>query len=118
VHGHWLIAVAVTAFVLFAITGAASLITAWPSTTKAAKAVASQTLARSPCAKVLLRDWADGRIDGTYPLACYRIALKSLPTDLQVYSSAPEDISQALQQRIVQSAQQRSTNTGSRTPAD
>ena len=55
------------------------------------------------CASRLIRDWADGRIDGTYPIACYRNALRALPTDLEVYSSAPDDIAQALSQRIVQS---------------
>jgi hypothetical protein len=58
--------------------------------------------ARVPCARALLLDWADGRIDRTYPLACYRAALRSLPPDLEIYSSAPEDIAQALSQRIVQ----------------
>ena len=57
---------------------------------------------QSRCAKALLRDWADGRIEATYRLECYRAALKSLPVDLRVYSRAPEDISQALSQRIVQ----------------
>jgi hypothetical protein len=55
------------------------------------------------CAQRLLHDWADGRIDGAYPLSCYRDALKALPTDLSIYSSAPDDIAQALSQRIVQS---------------
>ena len=47
-------------------------------------------------------DWADGRIDHTYPIRCYRQAMKSLPTDLEVYSSAPEDIQSALRDRILQ----------------
>jgi hypothetical protein len=55
------------------------------------------------CESRLLRDWSDGRIDGTYPVACYRGALRSLPADLKVYSSAPDDIRQALSRRIVQS---------------
>ena len=55
----------------------------------------------------LLRDWSDGRIDGVYPLSCYRAALRSLPADLKVYSSAPDDIAQALSQRIVQSHHQK-----------
>jgi hypothetical protein len=59
---------------------------------------------RAACVRALLADWADGRIDRTYPLGCYREALKSLPTDLEVYSSAPEDIASALRNRIVQSA--------------
>jgi hypothetical protein len=66
--------------------------------------VAGRTPVQSSCAKALLRDWADGRIEATYRLECYRAALKSLPVDLRVYSRAPEDISQALSQRIVQSS--------------
>ncbi len=67
--------------------------------------VAGRTPDQSTCATALLRDWADGRIDATYRLECYRGALKSLPVDLRIYSRAPEDISQALSQRIVQSRQ-------------
>jgi hypothetical protein len=59
--------------------------------------------APSSCESRLLHDWSDGRIDGTYPVTCYRTALRSLPADLKVYSSAPDDISAALSQRIVQS---------------
>lgn len=55
------------------------------------------------CVRRLLADWADGRIDHTYPIACYRRAMSSLPTDLEVYSSAPEDIESALRNRILQS---------------
>ena len=56
-----------------------------------------------PCWKTLINDWYDGRIDGTYPIHCYRDALKHLPTDVETYSSARDDIKQALQQRITQS---------------
>jgi hypothetical protein len=66
--------------------------------------VSSQPAAGKACARTLLADWADGRIDRTYPLSCYREALKTLPTDLEVYSSAPEDIASALRNRIVQGA--------------
>lgn len=45
--------------------------------------VAGRTPVQSTCATALLRDWADGRIDATYQLECYRAALKSLPADLQ-----------------------------------
>jgi hypothetical protein len=58
------------------------------------------------CAGRLLLDWADGRIDRTYPVACYRAALRSLPPDLRIYSSAPEDIAHALSRRIVQGARE------------
>ena len=58
--------------------------------------------AKTPtCETRLLRDWSDGRIDGVYPVSCYRAALRSLPADLEVYSSAHDDIAQALSQRIV-----------------
>ena len=56
-----------------------------------------------PCWKTLINDWYDGRIDGTYPIHCYREALKHLPTDVETYSSARDDIKQALQERITQS---------------
>jgi hypothetical protein len=66
------------------------------------------------CTSRLLADWSDGRIDGTYPVRCYRDALRSLPTDLRMYSSASDDIAQALSRRIQDRA---STNLGARTLA-
>jgi hypothetical protein len=59
------------------------------------------TVARTTCVQRLLADWADGRIDRAYPVSCYRAAMKSLPADLEAYSSAPEDIADALRQRIL-----------------
>ena len=53
--------------------------------------------AATPCWKVLLNDWYDGRIDGTYARHCYTEALKHLPADVQTYSSAHDDILRALQ---------------------
>jgi hypothetical protein len=58
---------------------------------------------KTPCWKTLINDWYDGRIDGTYPIHCYRDALNHLPTDIDAYSSARDDIRQALQKRITQS---------------
>jgi hypothetical protein len=52
------------------------------------------------CGARVLTDWRDGRLDGTYPLACYRQALAHLPEDVQVYSTAQADITRALQQRL------------------
>jgi len=52
------------------------------------------------CAHRLLKDWNDGRIDGSYPITCYRQAIEKLPADLLVYSSAEDDIRQALSERI------------------
>jgi hypothetical protein len=56
--------------------------------------------AGTPCWKVLLNDWYDGRIDGSYPRHCYSDALKHLPADVSTYSSAREDIQRALQSAI------------------
>ena len=53
--------------------------------------------AATPCWKALLNDWYDGRIDNTYPIHCYRDALRHLPSDVQTYSSAHDDILRALQ---------------------
>ena len=79
--------------VLLAILAAVVFGTAGPAAAKKAP----------PCWKTLINDWYDGRIDGTYPIHCYREALKHLPTDVETYSSARDDIKQALQERITQS---------------
>ena len=52
--------------------------------------------AAAPCWKELINDWFDGHIDKTYPVHCYREALRHLPTDVETYSSARDDISRAL----------------------
>ena len=52
--------------------------------------------AQTSCSSALLQDWRDGRIGGTYPVACYRTALSQLPEDLRIYSSAESDIKRAL----------------------
>jgi hypothetical protein len=67
---------------------------------------------KPPCWKTLINDWYDGRIDGVYAIHCYREALQHLPTDVDTYSSAREDIKQALQKRITQGAGGGTTTTG------
>jgi hypothetical protein len=52
--------------------------------------------AKAGCVSRLLADWRDGRIDGTYSVACYRTALAHLPEDVRIYSSAESDIKRAL----------------------
>ena len=64
-----------------------------------------------PCWKTLINDWYDGRIDGIYEIHCYREALNHLPTDVETYSSAREDIKQALQARITQGSSGGGTTT-------
>jgi hypothetical protein len=66
----------------------------------AALARPAASVAAAPCWKTLLNDWYDGRIDHTYPIQCYRDALKHLPADVQTYSSAHDDIERALQSAI------------------
>jgi hypothetical protein len=55
-----------------------------------------QPQAEQACAKAVLADWADGRIDHTYPDPCYHAAIDVMPEDLRAYSTAKDDISRAL----------------------
>jgi hypothetical protein len=93
-------------FVVLSAVGAA-LVLAAGRTHSGDGTVRTAAEASTSCSAKLLADWSDGRIDGTYPIRCYRRALESLPSDLKVYSSAPDDIAQALSQRIVQSRGQK-----------
>lgn len=76
----------------------------------AGPAGAAGTKGDTPCWKILINDWYDGRIDGVYEIHCYREALEHLPADVDAYSSARDDIRQALQRRI-QSSQGGGTST-------
>jgi hypothetical protein len=54
--------------------------------------------AEAPCSQRVRLDWAaDGVVDKTYPVACYEEAIENLPIDLELYSSAEDDIRRALQ---------------------
>lgn len=55
--------------------------------------------AERPCWKTLITDWADGRIDGTYRVTCYRQAIAKAPEDMKIYSSLEEDVQLALHAR-------------------
>jgi hypothetical protein len=50
-----------------------------------------------PCWKKLIDDWYDGRIDGTYSVACYRAAIKNAPEDIRQYSDLPSQLNRLLQ---------------------
>jgi hypothetical protein len=65
-----------------------------------ALAVTGTAGATQSCGARVLADWRDGRIDGTYPVKCYRQALAHLPEDVRVYSTAQADITRALQARL------------------
>jgi len=60
----------------------------------------ASTVAATPlddCAQRVIRDWySGGRVDGVYPLPCYRAALRALPADILQYSDADRDITSAL----------------------
>src|SRR5213596_1476157 len=67
----------------------------------AAPATAS---AKTPCRNKVFNDWyRDGKIASTYPLSCYRDALRHIPADARVYSSLGDDIRSALQAAISRS---------------
>ena len=51
-----------------------------------------------PCRDRIYNDWYhDGKIATTYPIACYRDALKHVKGDALVYSSLADDIRAAMQ---------------------
>jgi hypothetical protein len=60
-------------------------------------------VAATPCWERVIADWSDnGRVDRTYPLSCYREAVRHMPEDLRAYSSAPAAIDRALAERRVE----------------
>ena len=61
-----------------------------------ALASARTAVAASGCAATVINDWRDGRLDGVYAARCYRQALRELPEDIRIYSSAESDITRAL----------------------
>ena len=65
--------------------------------------------AKVPCRNQVFNDWEhDGQIASTYPLACYRDALRHVPTTEQIYTSLEDDIRAALQARSPASTARRS----------
>lgn len=53
--------------------------------------------AGTPCRNKVFNDWyPDGKIASSYPVGCYRDALKHLPTDAAVYSSLGDDVRGAM----------------------
>jgi hypothetical protein len=56
--------------------------------------------ANPSCGDAVFRDWSDGRIENRYAIPCYGAALDDLPEDIRAYSTAEDDISQALRARI------------------
>ena len=60
--------------------------------------------AKVPCRNLIYNDWdRDGQIASTYPLACYRDALRHIPSGDSVYTSLEDDIRAALQAAVARS---------------
>lgn len=54
-----------------------------------------------PCRNQIFNDWEhDGQISSKYPLACYRDALRHVPTTEKIYTSLEDDIRAAMQGAI------------------
>jgi hypothetical protein len=81
-----------------------------------ASASSAEAAATVVCWKRLINDWFDGRIDQAYPVRCYREAIKHLPEDVEVYSSAREDIRRALLAAIRSSEQKTGSKPTEATP--
>src|SRR6478672_10074307 len=61
----------------------------------------AQARSLSTCSKALVHDWlVDGRVDRTYPVHCYREALKTIPEDQLVYGTLRDDLNRALANTI------------------
>jgi hypothetical protein len=58
--------------------------------------LAAAAAAATPCWRQVTDDWFDGSIARTYPLHCYRDALRHLPPDARGYTTAAGDIERAL----------------------
>ena len=68
---------------------------------------AAPAAAKQPCWRALFIDYADGRIDKTYPVHCYRDAVRNLGQDQLTYGSAAEDIRRALAAAMTKMRQDR-----------
>ena len=66
----------------------------------AALATAPTSMAATGCGPAVLKDWADGKLDRTYPVKCYHDALDAMPEDMRSYTTASDDIQRALLARL------------------
>jgi len=71
---------------------------------------ASSAGAASRCAAAVITGWRDGRINRSYPPNCYRAALRALPEDVRIYSSAEDDINRALLASLARKATSAASN--------
>jgi len=72
----------------------------------------AQARSMSACSSALIHDWyVDGRVDKTYPVHCYREALKQIPEDQAIYGTLRQDLTRALQSTIRQHGGHVNANT-------
>lgn len=58
--------------------------------------------AATPCRDKIYNEWySTGKISTTYPIDCYRDALKNIPPDAKVYSNLGGDIKSAMAAAVV-----------------
>jgi hypothetical protein len=63
----------------------------------AGSALSGTAAAAAPCRDRVFNDWYhDGKIASSYPIGCYRDALKHIPADARIYSSLATDINAAM----------------------
>ncbi len=83
------------ALLVVALSASAALVASSPAAAKG----------QTPCWSKVINDWYDnGRIDGTYPIACYRQALQHLPESVKQYANANDVINRAMQVAIAKNA--------------
>jgi hypothetical protein len=75
---------------------AASVVFAVATGLVVAAGTAAPASAATPCWRALINDWFDGKIDNTYPQACYTQAIDHLPRDVHTYSNAADEIRAAM----------------------
>ena len=72
------------------------LLTAGLVVAAALSAPSAAPAASSSCRYEVLKAWATNSLGPNFPLHCYRAAIDNLPADLAGYSTARDDIQQAL----------------------
>jgi hypothetical protein len=80
-----------------------SLLAAAAIVSASAFAAAPSPARAAACWERVIVDWRDGRITGTYSVACLRQAIAHLPEDLRVYGTAEVDIERALTRALAAS---------------
>lgn len=79
---------------------------------------ATPAAATPPCGDAVVSDWGDGHINGRYAPRCYGDALDVLPEDVRAYSTAEDDIAQAMRARIRETRGRADGEAAATTPSE